>query len=113
MQCPICGGDSVSIHAVDGPAIRAGLAQSFRAEAPEALTFPDYDIRDCTECSLGFSDPMLPGDQAFYDWITSREGYTARMRWEWGVMLELLRRRHQATTLLELGCGTGLFLERA
>ena len=113
MTCPICGGDSVSIDTVDQPAIRAGLAESFRTEVPASLTFPDYDVRDCKECSLGFSDPMLPGDPAFYDWITSREGYTAKLRWEWGVMLELLRRRHSKTTLLEFGCGVGLFLERA
>lgn len=113
VNCPVCGGESVSSHAVGDQAIRAGLAEALHIDVPPSLDFPAYDIRECTQCSLSFSDPMLPGDQPFYDWITSREGYTGKLRWEWGVMLELLRHRHQSTTLLELGCGVGLFLERA
>ncbi len=113
MTCPVCGSPSRSVHGFDAAAIRPALAREFSQAVPEALAFADYDIRECLACRLGFADPMLPGDQVFYDWITAAEGYTARSRWEWGVMLDLLSARSGETSLLELGCGTGLFLEKA
>ena len=112
VTCPVCGGASVIVHKVQADGMRDALARLFGQPVPPAVELIDYNLRRCQDCTLEFATPMLPGNQAFYDWITAAEKYTARKRWEWQVMADLIAVREQPVRVLELGCGVGRFLEQ-
>ena len=54
---------------------------------------------------------MEPGDNSFYEWITSRRGYYPEQRWEWSHVTEHLAAEQSQLSVLEVGCGDGRFLE--
>jgi SAM-dependent methyltransferase len=55
---------------------------------------------------------MVPGDSTFYAWIARKPGYYPESRWEWGeVTNEIKKRDERPASLLEVGCGSGSFLE--
>jgi SAM-dependent methyltransferase len=55
---------------------------------------------------------MIPGDDAFYLWISKFADYYPGKRWEWSVVLKEMRESGPAAkTLLDVGCGSGAFLK--
>jgi len=55
--------------------------------------------------------PQIAGDAAFYSWATSLPNYYRPARWEWGEVRGRLARAGGSINLLEIGCGTGNFLQ--
>jgi 2-polyprenyl-3-methyl-5-hydroxy-6-metoxy-1,4-benzoquinol methylase len=109
-KCPVCGSDAALIESISGPQI----LQQVRTSLPD-LSSPDFTVRDfslmeCEGCSLVFADPMEPGDNHFYGWICSSRIYYPSSRWEWGPLVERILKMDRAK-VLDVGCGSGLFLE--
>ncbi|WP_404385056.1 class I SAM-dependent methyltransferase [Caenispirillum salinarum] len=112
LRCPVCGDTSKAILDLPVETIRADLRRVFRQDLPPDLIETDYTMRRCAACDLVFADPMRPGSAAFYAWLTAFDSYHARARWEWGeVRRHLERYGDRPVRMMELGCGTGLFLE--
>ena len=56
---------------------------------------------------------MKGGSWSFYSWVTYHHNYyptKEHPRWEWGEIRSYLK-NHHVTSLLEVGCGTGEFLD--
>lgn len=109
-KCPVCGADAAPIESISGPQI----PQQVRASLPD-LSFPDfkvgdYSLMECEGCSLVFADPMEPGDNHFYSWICSSRIYYPSTRWEWDPLVGKILAMDRAK-VLDVGCGSGLFLE--
>ena len=109
-RCPVCEGQARAVMTLRAGEIRACLAEAMGAAVPDNLVIADYEMRQCQACSLVFADPMLPGDFAFYQWVTGFPHYHADARWEWGAMRRLLAARAGPGRLLDVGCGDGKFL---
>lgn len=111
--CPVCGSLSQPTHVRTMPqAFIEGAIRGYYQERPPDLGLVDYDLWRCNECSLEFSCPLLPGTNRFYDYVTSQNAYYPVNRWEWDVTIDRMARDRGTGTVLEIGCGIGLFLER-
>src|SRR5689334_24432896 len=112
IPCPICSGESASVANLPAKFIRDRLTEFLGRGPPAQSKIEDYTLRACTRCDLGFFDPMIAGDDNFYDWITSIESYYPNNRWEWGLCLELLTSGVEQApgVLVDVGCGAGAFL---
>lgn len=66
----------------------------------------------CVECGLTYFSPAMYGDAVFYSTLSRFAWYYESDKWEYEKALFLIR-KYRPKTLLELGCGTGQFLEKA
>ncbi len=64
-------------------------------------------LRSCEACGLGYADPRLAGDGAFYELLHERTGYPCS-RWEFSFFARSIERQH---AVLDVGAGEGAFLE--
>ena len=112
VKCPICKGTSKIIKNYT----RNECLKMYRhlyQSVPADLEVVDYEIRQCDACKLVFANPMKAGSQSFYTWVTGHDNYYPTVnspRWEWGEIKSYVR-DNNVSTLLEVGCGTGEFLE--
>ena len=112
--CPVCGAGGKLVKQLSPEFIRSGLAAWAGEPVPENVDIVRYEMLRCSKCTLEYAFPRKPGDDAFYSWITSLDGYYPASRWEWPVVLrEIARSRGECGSLLEVGCGSGAFLRRA
>ncbi len=109
MKCILCNSKSVKV--LDWNFQQAKLAYSiqFSGSVPPERCFHPYVMMRCSKCSLVYADPMIPADEAFYDWAAESRNYYQSARWEWKAIRSAIESFH-ASTLLEVGCGTGHFL---
>lgn len=114
-KCPVCGSNGICIRSLKKMSILQELEQYFNEKLPEKLEVIDYEIIQCKNCSLEYAFPLQPGSQSFYQWITTRPGYYPQSRWEWLAILEHIKQREETdfTSILEIGCGVGDFLDMA
>ena len=109
-DCPVCGSASRPGRILTAAFLARRLAEYFgTSAAPPDLVRTSYEVHTCLGCSLVFFDPMVEGDGAFYSWLTKQEGYYPVRRWDWDQVVPRLHRT-SASTLLEVGCGSGAFL---
>lgn len=112
VKCPICGGDSEIKRSYTRQDCLAEYRHLYQ-DVPDDLETVDYEMRKCNTCGLVFANPMRPGSQNFYTWVTGHGNYypTVRTpRWEWGEIRTYVKENH-VQKLLEVGCGTGEFLD--
>lgn len=109
-DCPVCSHPSKLVHSLPQGEIKTVLSGLFKADIPPHTVETDYTLNECLGCSLVFADPMLPGNDEFYGWITSFDRYQAKARWEWKAVKQQLI-HNKAKTLFELGAGTGKLME--
>lgn len=112
--CPVCNSDSEINYSFSKEFIREQLENYYDEKISDNLVICDYDLLRCTNCYLEFAWPLKPGNEEFYKWITSHINYYPDFRWEWSFVLEKLKERSSSSlSLLEVGCGSGLFLDSA
>lgn len=111
-QCPICGSDGNVTRSLNLDDIQRKLKEYFLEEIPNDISFDSYDIIQCQHCELEYASPFIPGSDAFYRWITSREGYYPSVRWEWIFLTEEFKRvaLTKPISILDVGCGSGVFM---
>jgi len=86
------------------------LGGYFHAPVPEDIVETDYSLWRCAETGLEFCDPPLPGNAAFYEWVSSFASYYPGFRWEYGEVSNGLKAApHSASgfKVLDVGCGKG------
>ena len=113
-QCPICDSIGEPIRVLKSDFIKDQLQKYYNERLPEEIVFNDYEMMRCKKCTLEYAIPPIPGDEHFYRWIARHHpDYYPNERWEWLKVFEKLRESKVNTVnLLEIGCGSGNFLER-
>ena len=89
------------------------LANYFHAQPAAEIVETDYSLWRCAETGLEFCHPPLPGNEAFYKWVSSFTSYYPGFRWEYGEVAQLLRAQNFSAPefkVLDVGCGKGDFL---
>ncbi len=91
------------------------LAQYYGAQPPPGAVECDYSLWRCPETGFEFAVPPRPGNAVFYEWISSFPTYYPAFRWEYGkvgdLLVELAGSKSNLVRLLDVGCGSGDFLE--
>jgi SAM-dependent methyltransferase len=93
--------------------ILAQLERYFHKSPPTDIVDSSYSIWRCQETGFEFCDPPLPGNAAFYEWISSFASYYPDYRWEYGEVARIIREQKPSTNdlkILDVGCGKGDFL---
>ena len=91
--------------------LRQQLSEYFRSTAPEEVVEVDYSLWRCAETGLEFSEPPLPGNLAFYRWVSEFPYYYPGIRWEYGQVAALVKERGAPPNgVLDVGSGEGDFL---
>lgn len=66
----------------------------------------------CIVCDLEFYSPMYVGGSEFYEQLSQNSWYYEENKWEFDEAMHRLSANENIETLLEIGCGTGFFLEK-
>jgi 2-polyprenyl-3-methyl-5-hydroxy-6-metoxy-1,4-benzoquinol methylase len=111
-NCPVCGNSSEELYKAGRNKILSSLNSFFGAAFSPSIIKTDYIIRKCNSCTLEFADPLLPGDNEFYEALASHEGYYPHVREEYGIVsAEIAKTKGTNAKILDIGCGSGDFLE--
>jgi SAM-dependent methyltransferase len=114
--CFLCGRLQIRVvEQLSGNQIRAlwkELGHEFTREAWGKI-HGDYlvTMRQCLACGFTFFDPSLAGNEVFYRELEHPEYFT-RARLEFERTLQFARRR-ELKRVLDVGCGSGYFLDQA
>ena len=109
--CPLCRANGVTVMDLSGSSARQQIAEVFGAKVPDKIKIPNYSMLQCPGCGLVYANPMVPGGDDYYGWITAQAKYSAGQRWEWGKIATALANRPVKTRVLEVGCGNGKLLQ--
>src|SRR5581483_8501527 len=85
------------------------LERYYGARPPEGAVENDYVLYECAETGLQFSWPQRPGNSIFYAWLAGFDSYYPGVRWEYGMVDQLLN-DNPNPRILDVGCGKGDFL---
>ncbi len=111
MNCPICKSSTNTLYPLNQEQLLTHLAAYFHVTPPSDVIGIDYELRSCSSCTLEFSNPMKPGTAEFYTWITNQDSYYPSSRWEYKKVVDFIGKENNDTSLLDVGCGYGEFLE--
>jgi len=67
--------------------------------------------RRCLDCGLHFYNYHLPDSNTLYEQLMKAIPYYPNFRWEYGLASQYIA-EHGAESLIEIGAGTGCFIER-
>ena len=113
LSCPLCGGAGSEVDSLAYDAIWDSYARELQVRFSDAMraahTPADHaTLRICDRCGLRFFTPKAPGGSDFYDELMATVEYLPD-RWAFDVVL---RRLGHIESLIDIGCGTGAFLQR-
>ena len=111
LTCPLCGGEGTPLDAIPYEEIWRSYARelgvSFSSDVRARHTPADVaTLRACDACQLQFFTPKAPGDEDFYNELMGTVSYLPD-RWAFNVVL---RRLEGVSSLIDVGCGSGVFL---
>ena len=113
--CPACGRGAAALierldvaaqHAFYAPADPALQQRLTAAAAPSAL---QYAMLRCSHCGLEFSSPLRAPSGDWYRLVYQTLDLYPAARWEFDAVLPAVQ---PGQRLLEIGCGSGAFLEQ-
>ena len=108
-HCLICRTIGKPMRQITDTLLRPHYNQNYPQPVPKDIDLGRYTIYRCPKCLLEWADPMAPGSNPYYTWLTRHPGYYPKDRWEWQLVFQLIP-KSKHTTLLEVGCGSGKFL---
>lgn len=112
--CPVCGGSANTVRRISKNELLEGYRGYYEDEVTDNLVNVDsYEMKCCSKCKLIFATPFVSGSEEYYSWVTQHKDYYAYHRWEWEKIVEYIEEtiNEEKISILEIGCGDGVFLE--
>jgi len=111
--CPICSQESIKLYHLSQNYIASELKKYYKVnKIPNNIISTDYNMYRCKNCGLIFSEPLIPGNNEFYNWITLNSSYYNSERWEYKIVFELTNKiKENNKNLIDIGCGNGDFIK--
>lgn len=113
MRSPLSQQPPEKIRDLPRAFLRDQLSEYFHATAPAEIVTEDYSLWRCATTGLEFCWPPVPGNQAFYEWVSGFDSYYPGFRWEYGEVARILQAEKVLAPgfkVLDVGCGKGDFL---
>lgn len=109
MNCPLCGTSDVSvIDEIECDLITQSWLREFQIDVQAYLYADSIAHYVCSQCRLGFFSPPSPGGADMYAQLQQFDWYHEASKWEFGYAINEIP---TGADVLEVGCGTGNFLE--
>ena len=111
-QCPLCGSDDVTlVKCVRSGQLVDEWSRGLSIDISSQLGgHKEIKLYECRESKLRFFKPNnIAGDGAFYDQLSTSNGYYMSWKWEHEIAFQSLQPNE---SVLEIGCGKGTFVER-
>lgn len=115
IQCPLCNSEKIfSIRQFDVSTLRQEWISSFKFDPFNDFLYEDSNITNhrCGECELEFFSPIFTGDSNLYEILSKNDWYYEQNKWEFDEAINRLASNKNISSLLEIGCGKGFFLEK-
>ena len=113
MSCPLCGNEQfITIKRFNTSELSNRWEKRFGFDPfkrPDCE--PVFSKIQCPECKLVWYAPPFFGDQEFYEMLSQQPWYYEDEKWEFNETIKLIM-DIKPKSLLEIGCGTGCFLEK-
>lgn len=111
--CPLCESRShIVIDTYDIDDLSGKWLKSLGFDPFETLASKvNFSKLRCTECGLMYFNPPFFGDTKFYERLSRNAWYYESRKWEYDEAAEIIL-KHKPASLLEIGCGSGAFLEK-
>ena len=126
VECPICASSNAELlHEISSEFTSQYYAlkereperhEQMRAEIERLWGDKTCRIVRCRECAFIYADPFIPGDGPFYSLFYSDPEFP-KWKWEYEETVRFLHERIEqgdleSPHLLEIGAGTGMFVQR-
>ena len=115
VNCPLCGKSNIFVSRRIGTGRLASywndLGYDLYANFPQLLS--GMAKCQCIDCDVRFFLPRAAGGPDLYSALGRSPVYYPSAKWEYEHVLRHLRARKKGGSLLEFGCGPGLFLQNA
>ena len=116
-QCPLSGAEGKALRQFSGEHLASFFPAHIGVSLPEELqtkyysqAFTEYES---AISGLRWFSPILAAEEDFYAFLADHcEWYYQENGWDKGIALDFLVKQN-CKSLLEVGCGAGLFLDRA
>lgn len=87
------------------------LGRYFNSMVPDGAVECDYELVPGPINGVYLAKPNRPGNDVFYSWVASHDGYYPAYRWEYGVVSEYMLSFKRKIRIVDVGCGDGRFLK--
>jgi len=108
-RCVLCNGDQVAlISRLPVSELVEKWRTNIGIDVSDNFTSDSLSRHVCRSCCLEFFQPMVAGNERFYNGIQEFDWYYEKVKWEFGRALNFLRPRD---CVVDFGCGDGNFLD--
>ncbi len=114
MSCPLCGCSKYfTLNHYDIEELKDKWLKFFDVDPFNTdISYTEIRKLQCLECQIIYYNPMVCANNTLYEYMSSTyDWYYEKDKWEFDVALESVL-NYKPNTLLEFGCGEGLFLEK-
>lgn len=111
IACPICRTTSFFHLKLERGEIVHALEKFIGTKFQTSIVKADYSMYVCPACELEFAEPLLAGDEEFYNALTNVPGYYPEVRGEYKIVADRIRSTYGLNAkVVDIGCGGGDFL---
>lgn len=114
MLSPLTGKPALFKRKISKDQIIDALGNHFKETVNDELNIISYSMYYCTDSTLEFSYPAIPGSENFYKWLSNHPKYYPAERWEYREVIDLISKQfsyNDKFKVLDIGCGDGSFLK--
>ena len=106
IHCPLCNGVPTKLENISTHHINSLYFRLYGVEY--AIKSSTLEYYQCSECDLGFFNPMEAGNEQLYEKLQTFDWYYMADKWEYGVAKEYVT---DGIAILEVGAGMAAFGE--